>query len=189
MTLTAYTRANLLDVGREWLKACLTSAAADNGFTWFDEDLVIKEPAQGPGVVGPYFTVRELAFGVRDGLTGDRGSLGTINDFVHTDLTITAFGSEAYDALSWALWYWESGDGFDAQAVLEAVGFQIVLDSQEVSPVPEFLETGYDIRGTATLRVGCLRTVERVTVNTHSIAVAGYVDDTLDITATAVLED
>lgn len=190
MTLTAYTRANLLDVGRSWLLACLTSDAADGGFDWFDDDTtIVMEPASGPAPSGPYFTIREGAFAVRDSLTGDRGSLGAINDFVHTDLTITALGTEAYDALAWALWFWESGDSYAAQDTLATIGFQVVLNGTEVDPVPEFLETGFDIRGTTVITVGCLRTVERVTVDTSTVVVAGNIDTDRAISSTVSLED
>ena len=190
MTLTAYTRANVLDVGRAWLLACLTSPAADDGFDWFDDDTsVVMEPAQGPAPAGPHFTIREGQFAVRDSLTGDRGALGTINDFVHTDLTITALGTEAYNALAWALWFWESGDAYDAQDTLATLGFHVVLKGTEVDPIPEHLETGFDIRGTTVVTVGCLRTTDRVTVDTSTVVVAGHVDTDLAISATATLED
>lgn len=188
--MTTYNRSTVLAAVRTMLSACLSSTLAEDTFDWFSPaDALVLEPDSHAPPTGPYFSVRILTHGVRDSMTGDNGALGEASDFVHNTVMLMAYGSEAYDALAYVLWFWDTDDAYDARAEVYAAGYHIVCDTQEVTEVQEFMETAFDVRGTTTITVGCLRTAARVTVDTSTVAVTGYVDDTLSVSANATLED
>lgn len=185
-----FNRDTVHDAVRTMLTACLTGTIASTSFSWYSPSTaLVLEPDRHTAPTGAYFSVRILTHGVRDSMTGDSGALGQITDFVHSNVMITACGADAYDALAYILWFWDTDDALDARAAVATAGYSIVCDDKEVTEIQEFLETAYDIRGVTTITVGCLRVADRVTVDTSTVVVTGNVDDTLAVSATASLED
>lgn len=189
MTDVYHNKQSVLDAVRSWLTVILTTGDAATDYPWFDADSgVLDEPANAPATVDNYFTLQALSVGRRSSAGRQAMMDGTPTDFTDDPVMVQAFGEDAVNALSYALFIWNTDDAIDMRASLATSGFQVIVDDSEVSPMNFFLETSYDVRGMQIVRAGCRRELTRVTPNARTIEVSGVVDDDLDVSVAATVE-